>query len=359
MQLARPRTSAEVIASLSRPEMRPLPAPKYLYQGSDSRVALAVESMRHHMTDEGWQIMQSLESAGYWLFGRDIPVIGALQRNSTSVPFILEESQPAVVVVQDKREWEGLTADRSQDPAMRFTNVEALKERSDIFKLTILKDAHQSPAYHRQSAEEMGCHAWIVYYNSDIVCHLAPFVRREHLVRTWHTLDRALVPEFNPARRKGCLLSGAISKAYPLRAMLLKKRGALPLTDILPHPGYHRNGCQTSRYLKILSDYRVAICTSSVYGYALRKIVEATACGCLVVTDLPSDEVLPEIDGNLVRVHPSIGEREMARLLISLYESWDADTQQGWAARAKEFYDYREMGRRLADNIEAMRRGYK
>jgi hypothetical protein len=110
-----------------------------------------------------------------------------------------------------------------------------------------------------------------------------------------------------------------------------------------------------------LSRYKVAICTSSIYGYALRKIIEATACGCRVITDLPSDEVLPLIDDNLVRLecnHPTEAVKEVTRLLPELYDSYNPDTQLELATRAKVWYDYHPTGVRLALQIEAMRREY-
>src|SRR5690606_34111233 len=147
------------------------------------RLALGVESMRRHMTDEGWQLFAGLGRAGYLLCGHDLPI------NRTDVRELLDEYGPSVVVLQDKREWEGLTADRSRDPRMRFRRVNALMQRQDVFTLTVLKDAHARPEYHRESAREIGCHAWVVYYHPRIVAHLAPYVRERHLVRTYHTVD--------------------------------------------------------------------------------------------------------------------------------------------------------------------------
>ena len=99
----------------------------------------------------------------------------------------------------------------------------------------------------------------------------------------------------------------------------------------------------------------MAICTASIYGYALRKIIEATACGCVVVTDLPSDEVLPLIDGNLVRVRPDIPPRGMARLLLELYDGYNAERQAEFSRLARVYYDWRTSGLRLAHDIEQMR----
>lgn len=370
--MPRLRTVDSITASLPRPEFRPLPAPPYLaapdhHVCHNSKVALAVESMRRHMTDEGWQIMQGLEKAGYCLCGKDITSRGSFDSlgnwnqlnvtGLTDVGEILRVFRPSVVVVQDKREWEGLTADRSRDPTMRFNGVEHLAHRSDVFKVTILKDAQHDPAYNRDAAIQMGIHAWIVYYEPRIVFTLAPYLRKEHVIRTYHSVDRELVPPFS-SQREQCLLSGAISKVYPLRTRVVRERHLIPGCDFLRHPGYHRRGCHTPKFLELLSKYKVAICTSSIYGYALRKIIEATACGCIVITDLPTDETLPLIDDNLVRV-PS--EARIGRIAIEVKkasERWDPFSQQEMAKRALEFYDYRAVGQRLANDIERMRKSY-
>lgn len=351
-------TVAEVIRSLPKNDIRyrgvsKLSTPAYCpITKRGTRLALGVESMKRHMTDEGYQLFSGLESAGYIFAGYRCPV------DSTDVASLVHDYDPEVVVLQDKREWEGLTADRSMDPDMRFKSVTELARHSDIFKVTVLKDAQGNPPYHRQSAEEIGCHAWIVYYHPDIVTRLAPYVRRDHLVRTYHTIDKDLVPPYVAEGRNGCLLSGAISNAYPLRMKLVKKVGMLPQTTVMKHPGYHRNGSNTPEYLKSLTRYKVSICTSSRYGYALRKIMEATACGCRVLTDLPVDEVLPYIDGNLVRIHPRQSILSIAQTIRQMLDDYDPDVQEYYSNQAKGWYDYRNQGRLLAHNIDEMRRNY-
>jgi hypothetical protein len=228
-----------------------------------------------------------------------------------------------------------------------------------VFTLTVLKDAHQRADYHRASAEAMGCHAWVVYYHPLVVWHLAPYVRPRHLVRTYHTVDSDAVPGYGVSERKGgCLFSGAVSSAYPLRQTVVRNLDRLHYLTYLRHPGYHRNGCQTPEYLSTLSRFRAAICTASRYGYALRKIVEATACGCVVITDLPEDEVLPEIDGNLVRVHPDIPVRVLQNVITDCIEEYNPERQAEFVRRACAYYDYRTTGRRLANDIEQLRLSY-
>jgi hypothetical protein len=340
-----------------------LTTPDYQFRDGCANIGLAVESMRRHMTDEGWQLFQGLHEANYHLAGHKVTKHyferdeqGRVLVNETDVVKLLEIFDPSVVVVQDKREWMGLTADKSQDPAMRFTNVSAMRDRHNVFKIYVLKDAHGDAELHCGAAEEIGIHAWICYYDLDTVARLSPWVRREHLIRTWHSVDAALVPVYSNDRPFDCLLSGAIGAAYPLRTRLW--RADLPRVTRLQHPGYHRNGCATPRFLQTLSKYKVAICTASKYGYALRKIIEATACGCAVITDLPVTDRLPMIDDNLWRVPSDSTMDCVADLVRRICYKYDADKQRELQRAAEEFYDYRAIGNRLADDIEKMRKEY-
>lgn len=335
--------------SLPTPRVPRLPAPGYAGDGSNG-IAMAVESMKRHTADAGWQIMRALEINGYRLCGHRLPPV-----DTTDTEKILAETNPGVVMVQDKREWD-VGPRNFRERRARFHNVQSLAEREDVFKLTILKDAHQRPEYHRESAREMGVHAWVVYYHPKIVTRVAPYLRPEHLIRTYHTVDPSAVPEFN-RDRSGTLFSGAVSTAYPLRKRIVQSLDELGVGR-KRHPGYGMRGCVTPDFLKLLSRYRVAICTSSRYGYSLRKHVEATACGCVVVTDLPVDDVLPEIDGNLVRIDPDIKMDELADLLRVLETQYDSERQRFFAGRAVDYYSYESSGRRLVEDIERMRNSY-
>ncbi len=344
------RTIADIIKSIPSPHSQRLPAPVYTNQAKGDPVGFAVASMKDHTTDEGFQIFAALEHAGYKLVGRHFP------RNETDVARALRSLDPHTVVLNDHREWDVQPRD-FRDPGARFNRVDALAD-GRRFVLTLLKDSHQRPDYHCLAAQEIGCHSWIVYYHPSLVCHLAPYVRPEHLVRTYHTVDARLVPPYTAVGREGCLLSGAVSGVYPLRWRLFREAERLPQTTMLHHPGYHRQGCATPEYLQTLARYQVAICTASIYGYALRKLIEATAAGCVVVTDLPTDEVLPAIDANLVRLHPDTPTREVAELLRQLYARYDPERQRFFAEQACLEYDYHAMGVRLAQDIEAKRRAY-
>lgn len=354
--MTNPRSISDVIKQISTPErlrnkVPQLSAPNYKESERYKHVALAVESMKNHTSDEGWQIMLALKHAGYDLCGYRL-------LHGTDTDTILRETNPSVVVVQDKREWDNTSKDFRESQA-HFDNIRSLRRRDDIFKLTILKDSHQKPQYHSTSALEMGVHAWIIYYHPSIVNHLSSFTRPQHLIRTYHSIDSSLIPEFNFKRRR-CLLSGAISTVYPLRQRLVEAAEALllPDTDYLRHPGYHRRGTITPKFLNLLNRYKVSICTSSIFGYSLRKIIESVACGCIVITDLPHDDFLPGIDRGLVRVGNDTTVEEISEMLPELYESYNYDKQYFLAETAKNFYDYHASGIRLHDDIENMRKNY-
>lgn len=353
------RSIDDTIARLPSPRSIELPTPPLNQFGDGPKIGLAVESMKRHMTDEGWVIFEGLEHAGYNLFGY------GLLKPSTNVKEICSVWGPHTVVLQDLREWD-ISPTCFRDPKARFTHIEALKSSHSIFKGTVLKDSHQRPEYHRKAADDMGCHFWIVYYHPKIVKHLAPYVRVQHLIRTYHSVNVQNIPalNWNPNSRAYCLLSGAMSSVYPLRVNISRNIRAVScpqsgqIVNYHAHPGYHRDGCATPGFIRLLANYKISLCTSSIYGYALRKIVESTACGCVVITDLPSDEVLPHIDGNLVRVDPRIEMKDLGRIIKKYADAWNPERQKAYSNLAKEWYSHIAVGKRLADDIESLRVHY-
>lgn len=339
------------------PEYAPFPDAVF-----KKRLGLAVESMRRHTSDEGWQLFAGLEAAGYHLAGHGVRADFMSTRDhvtiqdTTDCRRLIEVFEPSTVVLQDKREWVGRTAGRGFDARERFTNLDALRDRPDVFKVTVIKDAHADHALHGEVAREAGIHAWVTYYDVDRVCSLAPFLRREHVVRTYHTVDAHTVPAYTADGRRGCLLSGAVSGAYPLRSRLIREAHRLPEVTVLPHPGYRRDGCHTPAFLRQLSQFKVAVCTASNYQYLLRKVIEATACGCIVITNLR--ETVPSIDGNLVRITDDMSTEIIGGLIGFELRHYDPGRQWDFAEAARTMYDYRMEGRRLATAIEQLRRDY-
>jgi len=296
------------------------------------RIGLAVESMKRHTTDEGWQLFAGLEAAGWELHGY------MLGSELTDIPTLLRRYDPSTVLLQDKREWD-VQPGCFREQRARFHGVEALRTHS-CYKLTVLKDMHQRPAYHAQSAEEIGCDAHVVYYDPPY----PSYVKRA--VRTYHSIDIVVVPPFH-AHRAETVLSGATGRAYPLRTRLFRE---LRCSKVY-HPGYHASGCATPNFLRALGQFKVAVCTASVYNYALRKLVEATACGCRVVTNFTGH--FPAIGGNFHRVDSDASTAEVQSLCDSLCRTYDPELQEYFAETAKRHYDYRVVGRKLSNDIAA------
>lgn len=317
------------------------------------RVFFAFAGFSSHMTDEGWQLQLGLNQAGYDLVGK------GFTHQATDVSAEVDRDRPSVAIVQDKREWDDQESAACLNRGLSFHNFERMASDDRVFRVTVCKDAQANPPYHRAASAELAAHAWICYYHPDMVATLAPYVRREHLVRTWHSVNPSDVPEYSPHGREMCLLSGAINaEVYPFRTRLHASVRKMPGVHFLPHPGYHARGHRTPDYLEVLSRYRVSICTASIYGYTLRKIIESTACGCRVLTDLPPDDILPEIDGNLVRISPEASVEEVYETVRKMDGEYDAERQRQFAERAVGFYDFWRRGRELASAIEELRRVY-
>lgn len=308
-----------------------------------TKLALAVESMKNHTTDEGWQIFDGLSQNGYLLCGHNLP------EPETDVSKLLEKYKPEIVVIQDRREWD-IKKPNFRDPNACFTNWQCLKGY-DGFKVTILKDAHQDRLLHRDTAEEMGIDAHIIYYDENVVRLHASWLGA--VIRTWHTIDKNLILEYKD-RDKKAILSGAISNAYPLRRRIAESRFDIPEIDYLSHPGYHRKYCCTPSYLAILSQYRISICTSSVYHYALRKIMESTACGCRVITNLPAKYSPPGIETNLFRIPNDISIPRLRDVIMTLDRYYESDRQKELSEKCKELYDFRVVTNNLALDIESL-----
>lgn len=359
--------AVEAILRRRLAEFAPLPVPRYAPLARPDmgrRIMLAVETFKRHMTDEGWQLQLGLERAGYDLWGRFFPA----GRDQTDVSAIIDQIHPDVAVIQDKREWDP-SRPGCFDKRVGFTNFTKLVNSKNIFRLSVQKDLLFDRAYFCAAHHELQPHAVIHYYHPALIRWLAPWLWPAEeiapsLIRTWHSLDPVAVPRFDdgdPGARRPAVLSGALNaEVYPLRGRIAAaiQDGRLPGIDLIPHPGYHAHGPHTPGYLRTLAGYRVAICTSSIMGFALRKLIEATACGCIVITDLPDGEAMPAIDGNLRRVSLDASIEQIAELVDRLAATWDPEVQRVWAAKAVGHYSYIEQGLRLARDIENVRLSY-
>jgi hypothetical protein len=306
------------------------------------------------MSSENWELQIGMEAAGYELWGAGFP-----DRDHRSVIKIVDETDPSVVMVQDKREWDP-SKPGCFDKQAAWRKVEHLPYRPDVFRATVIVDAHQDPVYHRAAHIEIGAHAWLHYYHGDIVSLFCPWLRPEHMIRIYHSVNRDNVPEFTADRPGKALLAGAIDDmgTYPLRRMIAETtaRGGLPGVDYLHHPGYGANGSATPGFLERLSGYKVLIVTCSIFGYAIRKLFEGVACGCTVITDLSGYDELPEIDHALVRVPSDITMRDLRGVVDRAVADWDAECARENAEACLGYYDWRPAGVRAAEQIDKLRK---
>lgn len=298
-------------------------------------VCLANIDYQRHMTSEGDQFQEGLRSAGWTLCGRGYD---GLQ----DVPAILARYQPKRVVVHDKRDWDPKSSICFRKD-VGFQRLSALQS-STAYKAVVVKDAASSLPYQKAFFTEVAADAAIVYYHPRNAAMHGPWLTGRPMIRTYHSVDAddiATIPLDGP--RRPALVSGATSNAYPLRQRAVRDAQMLGL-DVLRHPGYGNLGARTSAYLRHLAGYKVHVATASMYGFALRKIIESVAVGCTVVTDLPAYDVLPEIDGALVRVKPTINPDELQRVIRDATAAWRLDERLAWAEKARAFYDYRAIG---------------
>jgi len=351
------QTVADVISRLPVLDYAQQPAPAYVHDTARrSRVLFGLEAFARHMTDEAWQQQRGLQLAGYSIYGVGYPS----QNNTGDVGAVMAKERPGVAIMQDKREWD--EANRACiEKGKAFYNIAPMKADDSAFRLTFHKDAHYDQPYHSAAHDEFGVHAWIVTYNPKTVLRLCPWMRPQHMIRAHHTVNPNHVPAFNVGPRANATVSGAMShKVYPLRSKVREwcRRHQLPGVEVLRHPGYHARGAATPAYFRHLAKFKVSICCSSVWGHSFRKLIEGTVAGCRVITDLPVDDPMPEIDENFIRVPTGIDRDELAAVIEEAVAGYDVERQKALSQRAVLWYDYRRQGERLAQEIEDLRANY-
>lgn len=310
-------------------------------------LVLANVDYRTHMTDEGDQLQLGLESAGWRLAG------AGYGDGLRHVPRLLDRHQPEVVFVQDKRDWDPASGICFRSD-VAFQESGALARHAAVKRLAVVKDAGSSIEYHRQFCEEIAAHAVLIYYHERSVLAVSPWLRAYPLVRAYHTVDAVLLEhiDITTARRRA-LVSGAVSpQVYPLRKQAFEHARKFGI-DVMRHPGYNNRRSSTPSYLRALATYRVHVATASVYGFALRKIIESVAVGATPVTNLPSYDVLPQIDAALVRIPPHASLSEVRDAVDHADRTWNLEERREYARRARVWYDWRAMGIRNSEAMQA------
>lgn len=326
-------------------EFQSLPEGTRVSATTMKKIVLASGDFSRHMTNENFLMQRGFEQQGWELCG------WGYDTNLTDVPMILAALKPDIVFQMDRRDWDK-DSPGCFDPRVHFSRVEALADHPEIFKVAMVKDAGSAVNYQRASCEVIDADAIVMFYHDASAIPYSEFLKNYPRIRTYHTVDRDVCETMPLAkeRRRG-IVSGAVSSVYPLRRQAFRSAYALGI-DVQDHPGYSNRGCQTNDYLRLLNCYRVHVATSSRYGFAVRKIMESVAMGCTPVTDLPIHDRLPEIDGALVRVSSrDCSINELSDAINRADRDWDFERVSAFAEKARAFYDYRAVGKRMSDRI--------
>lgn len=309
-------------------------------------LVLANHDYRRHMTDEGLQLQQGLEYAGWKLVG------AGYKDNCRSIPMILDAHKPQAVFVQDKRDWDPHSGVCTGGDAYQFHHLDALASYPGFVAVPVKDAGPDGSEYHEAFCREVGAKAVVLYYHQLSCLKYCPWLTQYRLVRTYHSINPQDLPDFVPGdQRRPALGSGAVmGDTYPIRTRVCTHPQDFGLMW-LKHPGYANRGVHTPRYLEFISQFKVHLATSSSYGFALRKIIESVACGCTPITDLPSYDVLPEIDRALVRIKPRISDNDLRLTIAKAVTDWDEDGRLKWAQKAIDYYNYACMGVRLSYDL--------
>jgi hypothetical protein len=320
----------------------------------DYRLYFAMQDFERHVTSETAELQRGLATAGYDLCGK------GYEFDWRDAGRAVDADHPYTAILTDQREWDPRWPG-CFDASYGFTGIKELGRMDTVFRGTILKDAWSCHQLRYENHRDLNPHFYIYYYDADLMLAMCPWIRREQLILTCHTVDSPNLPKLDFSNRQGrALLSGALNpEYYPLRCKLAQDATRMLLMDVRPHPGYGNRGCDTPAYLEALGRYRVAICTSSSLGLPLRKLIEATAMGCRVITDLPESEYMPYIDENFTRVSVDSSPYAIGELVAHLAATYDEEAQIALAARARHAYDYRRIAARLAERIETARINYQ
>lgn len=312
-------------------------------------LVLGNDAYRLHMTDEGLQLQDGLKMAGWALDGPGYT-------GEHSARTLLKRHKPHHVFVQDKRDWDPLSECPGASAETAFTHISSLAASPATVSCVVKDAGPDGSEYHQQFCQEIGADAVVHYYHPLSILKYSPWLQHYKLVRTYHTVNIGDVPAFVAgASRRAICGSGAIGSlttdVYPLRSRVSPRAREFGMVW-LAHPGYFNDkGPDTPNYLKFLSQFKVSFATASAYGFSLRKIIESVACGCVVVTDLPTYDVLPEIDRALIRIKPNISDTDLKIVLQDAVESWEEEGRRRWAQKAVAYYNHRSMGERLSNAL--------
>lgn len=307
-------------------------------------LCLANSDYTKHMTSEGQQLQDGLRSCGWSLAG-----YGYID-DCVDVRHLLDRYKPQNIFVQDCRDWRA-DSGGCFDKRVSFGNWRLLKE-CDARVFTVCKDAGTVIDYQQRFADEIGALAILIYYHQESVTKLSPWLNSYRLIRIYHSIDSGDILSIDLSKeRRDAIVSGAVSAVYPTRETAIRNHEAIGL-DVHRHPGYGNTGSSTPAYLRLLSGYKAHLACSSSYKFALRKIIESVAVGCIPVTDLPEYDILPAIDKYLVRIPQSASVDQIKSGVDAAKEIWSQSLALEMQEAAVSFYDYRDSGKRMSDAMK-------
>jgi hypothetical protein len=315
-------------------------------------IVLANSLYKQHSTDEGDQLQEGLRLAGFRLVGY------GYEDDCTDVKTILERYNPEIVVIQAREDWDE-NSPGCFDKRVSFTNMSALATHPS-FKIHVVKDCPGAHDRRKAWCEEVKTDAILIYYHPNSVLSHSPWMANYPLIRHRHTIDPEAVRAWRTvANRLRGVVSGAISqRVYPLRTMV-SNSAVMYGVEKMRHPGYGNIGSKSAQYIIGLSQYKVSVACSSVYGFNLRKILESAAAGCMVVTDLPEYDDLPWLNESLVRVRQGAQYNEVRKAIDDAAKKWSMQSAEHQRNMAIEHYDYVKCGKETAQKIIELSKGIR
>ena len=310
-------------------------------------VQFGVAQFSRFASDTAHLLQHGLELMGFDAYGRHFPP----PRNRVDVRAVCRQAQPDMVFLQGINMW---NASMPQPPSkdLTFINWQWLGEQPHIYRLTNLCDPCSHQDAHRRFHDRLRPHAVLTRYDLANVGAHNPWIPKGRLARIYHSVTREYCPRI-AWRDKPAILAGCLGSAiYPMRTRLYRairrSRLARTIVTLRRHHGYARtSGPAVPAFMQALARHKVCIVGTSRWRWALKKHFEATAAGCIVVTNLPESERLPVIDENLVRVDSDIALDDLIDLVGELGRTWALDRQRDLAARCIDRYDYRVEARRI------------
>jgi len=330
-------------------------------------IQFGFDYFRTYASDTAWILHKGLEAAGFELFGM------GFGDDETDIQAVCEREKPDIVFVHSWDTWRPEAAGKRPAPAdaggdVALTGYRWLAEQPGILRVTQYADPRpeRSAEHEEWQNEVFRPHVILCRYHLDNICELNPWLRRDALLRIWHSVTADYCA---PVRdRKGIAIFAGCSLPafYPVRHRLAAELAASPLAEerreghgpvytIRPHHKWARGtGPDVPAYMAHLAEHRVAVMTGARWHWALKKHWEATAAGCIVVTTAADADPLPWIDDNLVRIPDDIALDDLTDIVQGLAASWDIEKQRHFAREAVKHFDYRVEGCRIGAQLRAI-----